>query len=90
MSRELNIGGMGPRHDGFSSVVSLVTDQLPSHTHVPAQNPDGFGNIVTWTSTEEFIGPIDQAVPNTGTDSGATNLCVSCYTTNSTNTQLGW
>ena len=65
----INIGGMGPSHQGKESHVALTKDQLPPHTHVPAQNPDGFGNVVTWTSAEEFIGPIDQAVPNTGTDS---------------------
>jgi len=68
-----NIGGMGPAHAGLLSEVSLATDQLPRHTHVPAENA-GFANIVTWSSApvgdEEnpFIGPIDQAVPNTGTD----------------------
>ena len=65
-----NIGGMGPAHEGLLSEVSLSTDQLPRHTHIPAQQ-EGFGNIVTWSSaplpgeTEGFIGAIDDGrVPN--------------------------
>jgi len=67
----INIGGMGKRHDGLSSVVSLVTDQLPSHTHVPAEQ-EGFSNIVTWTSANETIGAITGGrVPNpTGVGTG--------------------
>ncbi len=56
-----NIGGMGPNHNGEESVVSLIKDQLPSHTHVPAQE-EGFSNVVTWTGADGFKGPIDKEV----------------------------
>ena len=69
-----NIGGMGPNHDGLDSHVSLVQDQMPAHTHVPNSINAQFGNVVTWTTSEDVPGggeggAINQSVPNTGTES---------------------
>ena len=66
-SAGMNVGGMGPNHGGEESHVALIEEQLPRHTHTPAQHA-GFSNIVTWTSAKEFVGPINQSVPNTGTE----------------------
>jgi hypothetical protein len=57
-----NEGGMGPNHDGLDSHVALTEDQLPRHTHVPESYDSQFSNVVTWTGTNDFTGPIDQEV----------------------------
>ena len=74
-----NNGGMGPSHDGQTSVVSLIKEQMPKHTHVPSGQDGGYKNILSWPSTpgsppdgtaeDEFAGPINQLVPNTGDQS---------------------
>ena len=68
-SAENNIGGS----DGIDSHVSLTEAQLPAHTHVPNSVNSQFGNVVSWTSSEDVEGggvggAINQSVPNTGTE----------------------
>jgi hypothetical protein len=65
-----NAGGMGLGHDGQTSVVSLIKEQMPKHTHTPVGYNAEYGNILTWTSgpwgdDQRTIGPVDQEVPNT-------------------------
>tara|TARA_R110001583_G_scaffold30125_3_gene104419 strand:+ start:2595 stop:3314 length:720 start_codon:yes stop_codon:yes gene_type:complete len=64
-----NIGGS----DGVDSHVSLTEAQLPAHTHVPNSVNSQFGNVLSWTSSEDVQGggsggAINQAVPNTSTE----------------------
>ena len=45
-----NDGGMGPNHDGKTSHVALIEEQMPRHTHAPDSENSEYGNVVSWTS----------------------------------------